>query len=101
MEKKEKIAKCPYCGSTKLTKIDWGFANWECETCRNNFKTPYYPKEETYKPYQPREKTIGDYLESFGEYLCAGAFVLMFLIGIGFLLFRIYEAIILPLFNLL
>jgi hypothetical protein len=24
----DKVAICPYCGSDKLTAIDWGFADW-------------------------------------------------------------------------
>lgn len=50
----QKIRCCPYCGSEKLTRIDWGFADWECETCRNNFRQPAYKDENG-----PAIKTVG------------------------------------------
>lgn len=52
-EDDDKVAVCPYCGSDKLTAIDWGFADWECETCRNNFRSPRYR-------YKSRPHSYGD-----------------------------------------
>ncbi|WP_295616867.1 hypothetical protein [uncultured Methanobrevibacter sp.] len=93
MAEKEKIGKCPYCGSTKLEKIDWGFANWECQTCRNNFKTPYYETEEAPRQHNSSHDKFGfsDLMSGFIKYFLIILFSLSIIIIAIFFIVRIYQ----------
>ena len=93
-----KIPMCPYCGSKKLERIDWGFADWECQTCRNNFKSPYYKKEEPIREYNPIDDkySFSDFIGSFIEYFMKILLLLCVLGSIIFILVRLYQVFILP-----
>lgn len=97
-ENPNKIAKCPYCGSERLTKIDWGFADWECETCRNNFKRPYYPKDEPKRDYGSNEKkySIKESVDSALGYSISIFLILCVVVSIIFFFVRIYQIFIVP-----
>lgn len=97
MNRHGKTGKCPYCGSEKLTAIDWGFANWECDTCRNNFKKPYYPKDElaTYCSSDEKGFSIDDVVCSALGYFMAIFLVFCLVVSIISLFVKIYQGILL------
>ena len=105
----DKVAICPYCGSDKLTAIDWGFADWECETCSNNFRSPSYRYNSLPKSYadggsngddasaNPAKDTIlrkiGNSLE---EYCCLILLVLAVIYIVIFFAVRLFQIVIVP-----
>lgn len=97
-ENTTKISMCPYCGSERLTRIDWGFADWECETCRNNFKRPYYPKYEPKREYRSNKKefSINEFVVSALGYSIAIFLIFCFVISIIAFFIRLYQIFIVP-----
>ena len=99
-EDETKIPMCPYCGSKKLTRIDWGFADWECETCRNNFKSPYYKKKrEYYKGHggaPPKSSFLSDLIDSGIKYFMIILLIVCIVGSIIFFAVRLYQIFILP-----
>lgn len=84
---------CPYCGSKKFSKVDYPWAEWECDVCNNTFKSPYWPgKYDTPKfpPSKPRKKTITDYLEE-----ALGFILKMLIIGTGLIILSYFVIMIL------
>lgn len=92
----DKIPACPYCGSEKLIAIDWGFANWECETCRNNFKTPYYKNRHYHAEIAKRSKKSAGKSKRFkfdkiDEYIALAFWIFCIVFSIIFILVRLYQ----------
>ncbi len=103
MENREFVPCCPYCGSVNLISIDWGFAEWECETCRNNFRSParkYTNDNLKFQKEKLRKNTLTDKIfELFFKIIKILLILLLIFCLISVILFfgvRFYQIFILP-----
>lgn len=87
---------CPYCGSKKIERIDWGFADWECQTCRNNFKSPYYQSKEPLSEHKPSDEKHSDPFVVFLGYFMKVLLIVCIVVAIAFFAIRLYQIFILP-----